>query len=274
MHHWDLRPRSDSPERPGRNPPLGGGRVDSHEEDPTTGVDNHRSVNSGSASSIEQAEQQLAGENINIAADAQACQTPAGQAAILTAATTAARAVGRVFIDLADPGQVVVRGPFRQQVLGDVLTAMGGDLRPPAEGPLVQIGSPRRATDQSADIRPVLTITWDGWTAAVRTGDRRLLETGNQILAPIAAAALAVHEAFAYYRGRADGARRDINLPLWDPSRDGNDSGPTVHYLPPAWHLVGLGHLGQALRLVDRFLALRLCCTRNTVHPPSRRPGP
>lgn len=197
----------------------------------------------GGSDTIEGAQAQLDSENINIVAGDDACSSEAGQAAILTAVTTSTRAVGRVHVDLADPTQTIRVGPYRGRGLGGTLsTAFGAHLRTPAEGPTLVIGT-KTVADTSA---PVLTVTWDGWTAAVRPDGARLAETGNQILAPIAAAALAVYEAWAYHRGRPDGARRNVTLSLWDPTSDGSDPGPTVGWVPNAWQLVGLGHLGQA----------------------------
>lgn len=203
-------------------------------------------INSGAADSIEAAQAQLADENINIVAGPDACSSEAGQAAILTATTTATRAVGRVHVVLTRPEQPVLRGLHRGQLLSAAVTSFGARLQTPGEGPVLVVGT-ATGPDPSAEYgnRPVLTVTWSGWTAAVRADGSRLAETGNQILAPITAAALAVHDAWAFHRGRPDGARRPVTLPLWDTTNT-RDSGPTVNWLPQAWHLVGLGHLGQA----------------------------
>lgn len=76
-------------------------------------------------------------------------------------------------------------------------------------------------------------------------------------LAAICAAALAVHEAFGIFAitpGRDDGYR-SIALNLWDLNAGVTD-GPPLQWVPAAWWLVGLGHLGQANAWVLAWLGL------------------
>jgi hypothetical protein len=81
-------------------------------------------------------------------------------------------------------------------------------------------------------------------------------DKGN-VLAAIAAGALAVHEAFGIFRdtpGRDDGYR-PVVLNLWNFS-DSTTAGPQLAWAPNSWWLVGLGHLGQANAWVLSWLGL------------------
>jgi hypothetical protein len=104
-----------------------------------------------------------------------------------------------------------------------------------------------------------LQVSWDGWVAAVGTDGTRLRESGGMPLAPAAAAALAVNEAFGYLRGTPDHGLRSRHLSLWRPEASTleaalAENGPDLRHLPDGAWFVGLGHLGQAYAWCWRLL--------------------
>jgi hypothetical protein len=198
-----------------------------------------------SASSLEEAEAILAAEQIVIVAGPECATSMPHQAALLTAANTARRAVGNVPV-VTHPDvrkATVLAGPLKGLTLAEALDRINAAQVEVIDraGPTIVIGT--------ADARGAARVTWAGWTAAVRTdAECRLSEDEDMSLAPIAAAALAVSEAFQHLRGHREAGRRDVTLSLWDPLAPDPMAaqGPRVEWLPSEWALLGLGHLGQA----------------------------
>ena len=83
-----------------------------------------------------------------------------------------------------------------------------------------------------------LRASWRGWTARVAPA-RPPVETAGTacVLAPIAAAALGVSEAFGAVRSApgSDAGYRDICLNLWNPGADHQANGPDLSHAPAAW---------------------------------------
>lgn len=105
----------------------------------------------------------------------------------------------------------------------------------------------------------MLRATWAGWTASVRVSASQTADTAGPrcVLAPIAAAAIGVSEAFGSIRSAPghDAGYRDVRLNLWNPHGDTADLGPALAHAPASWWLTGLGHLGQAYAWVISWLA-------------------
>ena len=210
-------------------------------------------VMNSSASSLEEAEAVLAAEQIVIVAGPECATSMPHQAALLTAANAARRAVGNVPVVVhADVrAATVLAGPLKGMTLADALDRLNAVQVEVIDGagPIVIIGT--------ADAPGAARVTWAGWTAAVRTdAEYRLSEDDDMSLAPIAAAALAVSEAFQHLRGHREAGRRDVTLSLWDPVAPDPMAaqGPRVEWLPSEWALLGLGHLGQANAWAVSFL--------------------
>lgn len=165
--------------------------------------------------------------------------------ALLTAATCAVRAVGRVECVLGANGDQPCAVRWHQGAsLREALVAIGVHVVDKAQrtvsAPTLAIGS----SDLGAEVS--LQITWQGWTAHVRPDSRRWAEDADMPLAPAAAAALAVAEAFGSLSGRSSAGHRPRQLSLWEPgSAQAADDGPALRWLPDGYWLVGLGHLGQ-----------------------------
>ena len=171
---------------------------------------------------------------------------PATQAALMTVVNAGRRAFkGGVHVRLtADP--VLTTGWGAGSLVSDVVTRYGGtvvaELHP--DRPTLVVGSPVAAAG-----KPILYLTWDGWTAGVvqQSGDR--LGGAGNVVAAVLAAGLGVSETFQQALGAAIPGRRDVGVSLWRPDLDWRSTeavGPALEYLPAEVWLLGLGHLGQA----------------------------
>lgn len=207
----------------------------------------------GSAQSLEDAECLIQSRQLNLYPTPSAVHTPAGQAALLTAAVTGIRTFGAVRVTL--PGDsTVLDGVHRGRALSDALRDEGvepGSGEPSPRATAIVIGNSSEDVPEACGTR-VLYASWDGWTATV-SPEPQQASHGSNVLTAITAAALAVGEAFAHACGVAgsDAGYRDLELNLLGP---GCDAGPELRYAPVSWWLVGLGHLGQAYAWVISHL--------------------
>ncbi|WP_328855387.1 hypothetical protein OHB01_12635 [Microbispora hainanensis] len=210
------------------------------------------SAHDGSQPTIRAALDAHARTGITICADATTCGDVAGQAALLTAVATAVRAFGTVFVAVDGPDEQLKSGPFCGVSLSHALTEIGAvpsDNDCPA-WPVLLIGAQTPPPAPHPDA-PVVRASWSGWTARIQAaGDRTegALCDDTCVLAPIAAGALGVAEAFTFSRSLPgnDAGFRDVALDLWSLGRQVAAPAPLLRYAPCAWWLVGLGHLGQA----------------------------
>lgn len=198
----------------------------------------------GTATSLEDAERLLDARHLTLHPAPGLLTTAAGQAAILTAALTAVRTFGAVHVTLPEDARVR-DGVYRGRLLSDTLRQEGAHVN---DGPadlsstVIVLGSAGEVQPESGGL--VLHAGWDGWVATVSPIPRPAVVEGN-VLAAIAAAALAVGEAFAHARALpgGDAGYQTLQLNLLGPDVT---SGPDLRYAPASWWLVGLGHLGQA----------------------------
>lgn len=197
-------------------------------------------------------------------ADTTTCAEVAGQAALLTAVVTAARALGTVQVVVAAPDAPILGGLHRGRSLAEACDREGAVVASAAAvhahttWPTVLLGE----TDLDGLARahepgPVLRASWNGWTARVTPGSAPSPAASDStcVLAAATAGALAVHEVFGMVLGRAgsDVGYRSYDLNLWEPGAT-TDRGPDLAYAPASWWLVGLGHLGQAYAWVLSWL--------------------
>lgn len=198
----------------------------------------------GTATSLEDAERLLSARQLALHPAGGILTTAAGQAAILTAAVTAVRTFGAVHVTLPEDARVH-DGVHRGRLLSDALREEGAHLD---DGPadldatVIVLGSAGGVPSESG--RLVLHAGWDGWVATVSPTPRPAAVGGN-VLAAMAAAALAVGEAFAHARTLpgSDAGYQTLQLNLLGPDVT---SSPDLRYAPASWWLVGIGHLGQA----------------------------
>ena len=212
-------------------------------------------VFNNSAVSVEAALDMQARTGVVICADVQVCSDYSGQAALLTAVRTAARAFGIVWVVLPDCDPAVLGGPHRGEPLRNVLFREGVRLHEDSETiqlvdprPVILIGSDVPSPDVSPPTKVQLRVTWSEWTAVVTPTSRGAEPCDRDcVLAAIAAGALAVNEAFGAVEARpgSDRGHRIVHLDLYAPLAEGGRP-PAITWAPNAWWLVGLGHLGQA----------------------------
>lgn len=249
-------------------------------------------LRAGQHPTLEDAVDEHARTGVLLCADIPTATSRHGQASLLTAVATAARAFGHVQVLLPhdlDPAHVtVLGGPDQHQPLDQALAHAGAErlnthhidqpdpYQPPLDPvspeqpwPVVLLGHAAPLPLPHDPRRRVLRAWADRWTSHVApASDTHGAPTapptetpsadGTCILASIAAAALAVHEAFEVARQPpgSDAGWRPVALDLWDPTSTsdtasagatvGSPVPPPLSYAPDAWWLIGLGHLGQA----------------------------
>ncbi len=226
-------------------------------------------MHDGSQPTLEAALTAHAATGVIICADTATCHDVHGQAALLTATVTAERAFGNVVVIAEAPDALITAGLAAGQTLASVMHQRGAQIARTAckewvarPWPVLLIGHDTPALPQvtgpGAAARPVLRVSWSGWIASIRASVSPANDhTGPRcVLAAIAAAAIAVSEAFGSLRAApgSDAGYRDVHLNLWNPAGDAADPGPTLAHAPASWWLVGLGHLGQAFTWVISWL--------------------
>lgn len=184
-----------------------------------------------------------------VAVGPEAAESPAHQAALLTAVNTARRAMlGGVAVAGDLGGPLVVPLPDCE-TLAEAVEKLGGRVvrELPAGVPALTIGGGAVRPDCPAS----LAVTFEDWRGGVIpvSDGRRLGEAKAITPAAVLAGALGVSELFQHVRGNPMAGRRSIGLSLWAPEHaewERAPAGPTSIVLPSRLWLVGLGHLGQA----------------------------
>ena len=208
---------------------------------------------SGKARTLEEARAYLASMVLQVAVGPDIGRDLAAQAALLTAVNAGARAfLGGVHVVL--DGDPVLDVPWAADLTaGAAVQRFGGvvvDRLDPAL-PTLAIGAPVEPVGSY-----VLYVTHHGWVGGVvQSPDPR----GGGGIAPagIVAAALGISEVFQKELGDPVPGRRDVGMSLWSPDLDWRSAeaiGPDLQYLPAAFWLLGLGHLGQAYAWVVGML--------------------
>lgn len=203
-------------------------------------------LDTGKASDPNEARQFLERLVLQVAVGGDVEHNVAAQAALVTLVNAARRAyLGGVRVRLdADPRMTV--GWAAGMSTADTVIRYGGEVvhHLTDQWPTLVIGRPQTVTG-----RPVLHLTWRGWSGGVvQTPDHRL-DGDATALAGITAAGLGISECFQQQLGAVLPGRRDVGISLWRPDLDWQDAdaaGPTLRYLPASLWLLGLGHLGQA----------------------------
>ena len=204
-------------------------------------------VNSGRYS-FKEAEQKLENSRLTIRIGDDAAETPAGQAAALTAVITAARCfLGGVSLCGAVDQPLLLPLPLSVNTLGEAAYVLGavGELKAQASRTII-IGSGEQG-DDGWSVRAI----WNGWSAGITPAAQHnsFMGRGDCSLAGVAAGALAVGHAFLAEQGDPRAGRTLQWISLWTPDKreqGWGNSGPDEFYLPNALWFVGLGNLGQA----------------------------
>lgn len=222
----------------------------------TTAETLHRLVklalDSGEAADPEEAKTIFLRYRIRIHLGAGWAESLAGQAALVTAVNTAARAFLGGVIVTGDLSPTLGIPLFRGQKAADVVPRLGGELsvNGSTDTPTLVIG----AWDGSGPPAFCIRLVFNGWQAGITPADapNPFSDFVDNPLAGVAAAALGVSEAFLHVRSDLLAAgHREVGISLWNPGTLENwaspeHRGPKLEFLPTSLWLVGLGHLGQA----------------------------
>jgi hypothetical protein len=165
---------------------------------------------------------------------------PAAQAAALTAVVTGVRSFrGGVCLTGAVHEKLLLPLP-PYQTMGEAASGLGATKGVKADYSIV-IGYAPPHTKAWA-VKP----WWDGWKVGLRPiHNDQPLGVGSNVLAGIAAGALAVSEAFKRALGDPRAGREASSVSIWDPVQNSNPLKKEV-YLPKSLWALGLGNLGQA----------------------------
>ncbi|HVA08753.1 MAG TPA: ThiF family adenylyltransferase [Acidimicrobiales bacterium] len=203
-------------------------------------------IDSGKVGDYQEARQYLAGLVLQVAVGPEIEHDPAAQAALATVVNVGRRAYrGGVHVRL-DLDPILSTGWTADATASQIVTRYAGTVveRLADERPTLVIGRPEAAAG-----KPVLHLTWDGWSGGVVQSSGDVLCGSGVVSAGILAAALGISETFQQQLGAVVPGRRDVGISLWAPDLDWRAEeaiGPPLLYLPAALWLLGLGHLGQA----------------------------
>lgn len=210
-----------------------------------------QAIDSGIASSIDEAQALFRGYRLCLAIGAVEVRQPAHQAALLAAVALARRIfLGGVTITGSLDAPLLVPLPLGA-TLAAAVEALGGHsaATAPDDVPCIFIGGGPRPRGTGFRMRAV----YAGWRGGAVPAHAEFLDAEDHIvpLAPMLAAALAVSEAFFFVQGQTPVAgRKPVGLSLWQPARADwlapDQDAPPLRYLPSNLWLIGLGHLGQA----------------------------
>lgn len=204
-------------------------------------------ADSGIVKSFSEGEARLKTAVIRIVISNDAASTPAGMAAVLTAARICLKTFQRVVVEgaLDQPFTLPILGSHNKTLRAALL--MIGVCQDCSAGSVtheILIGAD--VTDAPIAVR----CWWDGWHTGIRPlHDDRVLGDSKNPLAGVFAGALAVREIFAQHMLQISRAtHRTSVLSLWEPwVQNGDLQGPDFVSLPNKLWLVGLGHLGQGI---------------------------
>lgn len=208
-------------------------------------------MDSGEAASLEEAMQLFSTYRLRLHLGDGWNSSCAKQAAVATIVNTATRVfLGGVYLSGGIDGMFSIP-LLRHKKARQVAETYGAMLYDEKFGsmPMLIVGESNGINESVFS----LDIVTSGWIGGVTpTGSENpLLASHDFSLAGIAAASIAVSEAFIYVRNEHPAAGfRSIGISLWEPGNlewTGVDAqGPVVEFLPDSLWLVGLGHLGQA----------------------------
>src|SRR6266511_1803477 len=147
-------------------------------------------------------------------------ESPAHQAALLTAVNTGRRAMlGGVMVAGNLDVPLLVPLP-NSSSLADAVVHLGGRLvgEAPAEVPLLALGDVNVPSDCSLS----LAVTFEDWRGGVIpcAERRRLAEAATITPAAVLAGALGVSEVFQHLRGNPIAGQRSVGLSLWSPGHE------------------------------------------------------
>jgi hypothetical protein len=201
-------------------------------------------INSGKYS-FDEADEKLSRAEVAISIEPDVAETPAGQAAFLTAAVTAVRCFGSVMVSGELDVPLLVAPPGFGSTLLEAARHLGARIESGERRRNILIGVPARSPSQWA-----VQTFWKRWIAGVTPSNlAEPIEDGSVALAGVAAGAEAVAQAFAAEQGDVRAGRSRSAVSLWSPGGSAmlrEQIGPSDYVLPKGLWLIGLGNLGQA----------------------------
>lgn len=210
-------------------------------------------IDSGAAATTEDAVERLRGFRLHLTIGPAAAESPAHQAALLTALNCARRCLlGGVTISGTLDAALLVE-VAAGATLADALAELGGTILDtiPGDVPVVAIGLDSDAGSGSHGF--AVRALALGWRAGILPASAPIdpEPCKDFTLAGALAGGLAVAEVFAHLAGDRLAGHRQHGVSLWDQGpdadwRDAASDGPAVSRLPADMWIIGLGHLGQA----------------------------
>lgn len=220
-----------------------------------------------------------------IAAGSDCANSEALQVALLTAVNLAHKSFSAA-VPLQAPdsvwGAARLTSLSAKVTVGEALLEVGAvRMEPASEDPRLTL-----VVGDGPVTRRALRVTFDGWRVAVGPAASltRLEERPYCSLAPMAAAAVAVGEAFSAWANiNVEASRKNIAFSLWRPDLPVSleeSLGEQVEEFPKKLELFGLGHLGQAyiwamatLPFEDMGTVLPYLCDDDQVELPNLETG-
>lgn len=233
-------------------------------QDEFTGSKLHRLakllMDTGEVATITEAEEKLKRYCLGIYIQRDVIDSPAYQAALLTAVNAGRRCfLGGVFIvgDLDVPLKISWR---HFQTVAEAVQDLQGKAVDKLDDsiPLISFSdkSPE-GWEGEFGIKPAI----NGWSGGILPIQDQFDFSGEELFTPagVLAGAIAVSEAFQFVRGdNTTIGHRSVGTSLWKPMRDTDwlkaDPGPNLSVLPQKLWLIGLGNLGQAYLWTLGFL--------------------
>lgn len=170
-----------------------------------------------------------------------ALNSPASQAALVTAILLGARCFGTVRVSGDYDHEITATKLPIGKSISEVMTEVGAIAEAAPSAITIAIGTAQLPTLEY----PCIELSWDGWIARATPNHRKQASgDGSNPLAGIAAAAMGLGTAFMREIGDPNAGRRMQEISLWSPGA--GTAGPRDYVLPSALWMIGLGNLGQA----------------------------
>jgi len=208
-------------------------------------------LDTGAASSVAEAKAIFAGYKLCFVIEDVAARNRHHQAALLTGVALASRVfLGGVDVVAGTDTLLVTPLPLGR-TLHEAIRRLGGRVVESRKErtPTIFVGAEAGSRAEGFQMR----TAYCGWRAAALPlhADFEHGEDYVVALAPMAAAAFAVSEAYFFVQGQTKIAgKRPMGLSLWNPAGRNwqrfDRTAPRLEFLPSRLWLIGLGHLGQA----------------------------
>jgi hypothetical protein len=205
--------------------------------------------------SFEEAETRLDAVRLDVVIGQDQVETPAGQAAALTAVATAFKCFGGVTVIAQQDAELIAPLPIGSTLI-EAARSLGASVAVNARdnaSHTIRIGTSVKGAGWE------ICCWWDRWLSGTRSFSDDMPRDSRLAIAGVFAAATAVRQVFACVLAGRNVPGRDISVSLWTPWEpvDHIAKGPARFDVPDKLWLAGLGHLGQAFVWNLCFLAAK-----------------